>query len=187
VQVSTRAKALLGIVAIAATARLVDVALIGAGIATAAGTVVFAASMVMRSDHPPGVNGLEYLAIFSRPRGGPPSAVKDPSDRPFNFAAAAVDPTPVGSIGAHARGDAQFAMVGAELGFAWVREGTRVFAVRPGDTIERLGRVTAIVRRDGHWALMGDAGAVLLTSEYAEPTTDKSTRFARPMIFGNGK
>ena len=185
-KVSTRAKAVMGIAAIAGTARLVDFALIGAGVATAAGSAVFAVSMLMRSDHPVGVNGLEYLAIFSRPRGASPA--KDTSDRPFNFAAAAIDPTPVGSIGLGARGaEAPFALVGAELGFAWVREGTRVFAVRPGDTIARLGHITSIVRRDGHWSLVGDADAVLLTSEFTEPKSDKSTRFARPMIFGTGK
>jgi hypothetical protein len=78
-------------------------------------------------------------------------------------------------------------LVAAEFGFAWVREGTRIFSVRPGDLVPRLGRVGAIVRRDGRWILVGDAGAVLLSSVDPDPTTDPRAPFRREMIFGPGK
>jgi hypothetical protein len=167
---STRTKTLVGVIAFVVTARLVDVALVSAGFATALGSVVFAGAMLMRGNHAPNVNGLEYLAIFGRPGGAVRPSV-----------GVGVDPTPVGSIGG------ELSLVAAESGFAWVGDGSRVFAVRPGDSAPRLGRVGAIVHRDGRWSLLGDDGAVLLSREDPAPPADGHAPFTRQMIFGPGK
>jgi hypothetical protein len=132
----------------------------------------------MRGDHPPSVNGLEFLAIFGRPRG----PVK-PSEEPTP--ALGIDTTPIGSIGNVAPADARsYAVVAAQLDFAWVRQGARVFAVRPGDLVPGLGRVGAITLREGRWTLIGDAGATLLSSAEPRVATDARAPFARRMIFG---
>jgi hypothetical protein len=177
-----------GVILIAAAARLVDIALVGAGFATAAASVVFAGAMLMRGDHAPAINGLQYLAIFARPRG----AVKPTEDvapaRPVDFAGATIDPAPVGSIGAAApTAAAGYSLVAAQPDFAWIRDGERIFAVRPGDVAPRLGRVVAITRRDGRWILVGEGGVTLLSSGDPAPNADPRATFGRRMIFGPGK
>ncbi len=196
---SRRAKTLFGILAVAATARWVDVALVGAGVATAGGSVVFAGAMMMRGDHSPSVNGLEYLAIFARPNSGVRSSAEAPPASAPDFAGAAIDPAPVGSIGVvagtertpaeatGARAATHLALIAAEFGFAWVREGARIVSVRPGDSLPGLGRVSAIARREGRWTLVGDGGAVLLSSPDTPAAADARSPFARSMIFGPDK
>ena len=162
-------------------ARAVDVALIGSALAAAAGSAMFAGLMLMRSDSTPDVNGLEYLAIFAKPH-----SVAKPAEPPAPRAASAgIDMTPVGAI---ARGDdakaSRYAMVAAQSDFAWVRDGSRIFAVRPGDELPGLGHVDAIVSRGGRWLLIGNAGAPLLSSGGLELAGSPRAAFERRMIFG---
>ena len=188
-------------------ALLVDVALIGSSLVAAAGAVVFAGSMLVEGDHRPRVNGLQYLAIFAQPHGAAKSVPAPPapaqpvpipaagpvdmtpfgSINPVAPSHASIDPSPAGSIGAAApTGAASFALVSAHADLAWLRQGTRIFAVRPGDEIPSVGRVKEIAQRQGRWALLGADGGALLTGGAAEESEASSTRspFARPMIFG---
>ena len=47
----------------------VDIALFGAGVTTAAASVVFAVAMFARAGDAPMVNGLQYLGVFGQPHG----------------------------------------------------------------------------------------------------------------------
>lgn len=160
-----------------AAVRAVDLALIGATLATAVGTVGFAGYMTLRGDHEPHINGIEYLAIFAQPR-----HVSHPADKP------PVDMNPVGAIGRDDKTQvAGYSLVGAQASYAWLRSGDRIFAVRPGDDVEKLGHVAAIEQRDGRWALIDDKGAALIVSAFADLTPTGSVRFGKKMIFGDGK
>ncbi len=188
-------------------ALLVDVALVGSSLVAAAGAVVFAGSMLVEGDHRPKVNGLKYLAIFAQPHGAaksvpipqaPAQPLPIPAAGPIDMTPfgsissvapphARIDSVPAGSIGAAApTGAASFALVAAHADLAWLRQGVRIFAVRPGDEIPGVGRVKEIAQRQGHWALVGADGGALLTGGAAGEGDASSTRspFARPMIFG---
>jgi hypothetical protein len=169
-----------------AAARAVDIALVGSGLATAIGCVVFAGAMLTQGEHSPNVNGLEYLAIFARPHGAGQPAADEAPYRSRADARAPIDMTPVGSIGGAPASVAGYALVAAQPDFAWVREGSRIFAVRPGDELPRLGRVGAILQREGRWVLASDAGVTLMSSGGARAGLDAPARrpFARRMIFG---
>lgn len=175
-----RARAGLGILGALMAARAVDAVLVGSAVAAAAGSVVFAGLMLMQGDHPPNVNGLEYLAIFAKPH----SAAK-PVDQPTpNSAAVSLDMSPVGAITTNDNGKARgYVVVAAQLDFAWVREGSRIFSVRPGDEVPGLGHINAIVSRGGRWLLIGEAGAPLLASGGPELAASRPAPFARRMIF----
>ena len=87
-----------------------DFALVGAGAAIAFGSVAFAAAMFLQDNHTPRINGMQYLAIFAKPRG---TSRPNPADSPVVAAAAArrdadnaVDMTPTGSVPHDAAGAA---------------------------------------------------------------------------------
>lgn len=171
----------------------IDASLIGAGLAMAAGAVGFAGLMVAEGEHKPDVYGLKYLAIYAQPRKtakaagevGPSQAAPARSE---------IDMSPVGSIGPSAPTDARgaapaidvsgFALVSAQPGVAWLREGSRILAVRPGDVAPGLGRIVEIVQRDGRWFLIGDSGTALLSSEAPAVKDSARAPFTRRMIFG---
>ena len=180
-----------------------DAALVGAGLATAAGSIAFAAVMLAQGDHPPEIIGQKYLAIYAQPRRTarvPVSGIPGPSStRP---PPGAVDMSPVGAIGsatptdATPSGDATIptsasglTLVAARPGVAWLRDGSRIVAVSPGDSAPGFGRIAAIVQRDGRWYLLGDKGAALLSSEPTATKDSPSTDgpFNRRMIFGDDK
>ena len=155
-----------------AASRVTDMALIGAALATAVGAVAFAGYMTLGDVREPLINGMEHLAIFAQP-----SHPKNGSPK--------LDMTPIGAV-PHALKDntGGYALVGAQPQFAWLREGNRIFAVRPGDEVPRLGRVAAIERRNERWALVDDSGATLLVSAVAELAASDGGRFSKRMIFG---
>ena len=108
-------------------AKLVDVLLIGSSVAAAAGSVVFAGFMLMQGDHPPDVNGMQYLGIFAQPKGATKMAPGSQlgSGPP-------VDMSPVGAIGASpgaaapqaaAEPTGSYRIVSAQAGLAWLRQG----------------------------------------------------------------
>jgi hypothetical protein len=168
----------------------VDATLVGAGLATAAGAVVFAGVMVAEGDHKPDVYGMKYLAIYAQPRKAA-KATDDPGPSPEPAAADEIDMAPVGSIGTlppPPTDMGSFALVSAQPGVAWLREGTRIVAVRQGDVAPGLGRIVDIVQRDGHWFLIGDSGTTLLSRE-PPAAKDGPARapFNRRMIFGDDK
>ena len=154
-------------------ARIGDFALVGGSIAAAAGAVGFAGYMTLAAPRTPRVNGMQYLAIFAQP---------SRTERSPQPEARAIDLSPVGAVPhddkSHAAG---YAVVGAEPRFAWLREGNRIFAAHPGEDVPRLGRIAAIVLRDGRWTLVDDKGAVLIASAAIE-SSPGGGRFDKPMI-----
>jgi hypothetical protein len=170
--------ALLGAAFGLGVARFVDLALIGGSLATAVGAVGFAGYMTMSGEHRPYVNGMKYLAIFAQPS----HAARD-AGKP-----ATLDMNPVGAVAQDAETEvAGYGLVGAKTSYAWLRAGDRIFAVRPGDDVPRLGHVASIEKRDGRWALIGDKGAPLIVSPFAALEPAESRRFDRRMIFSDEK
>ena len=170
--------AALGIAAGFGAARLVDLALIGGSIATAASAVAFAGYMTLGGgDHPPLINGMEHLAIFAQPNHG----VKHGDTT-------SVDASPVGAlppeVKAHVEG---YSLVGAQKDFAWLREGNHIFSVHTGDTVPRLGRITSIEQRDGRWTLLDDKGNQLIAATKPDIPPPGTGRFDKPLIFGSGR
>jgi hypothetical protein len=131
---------------------------------------------------------MKYLAIYAQPRKTAKAA--DESGRSSGPAAGGeIDMAPVGSIGPPPPANmGTFALVSAQPGVAWLREGTRIVAIRQGDVAPGLGRIVDIVKRDGRWFLIGDSGTALLSRE-PPATKDGPARepFSRRMIFGDDK
>jgi hypothetical protein len=168
----------------------VDAALVGAGLATAAGAVAFAGIMVAEGDHKPDVYGMKYLAIYAQPRKTAKAAGETgPSSGPP--AGGEIDMAPVGSIGTPPPPPTDmgsFALVSAQPGVAWLREGTRIVAVRQGDVAPGLGRIVDILQRDGRWFLIGDSGTALLSREPPKAKDGPAREpFNRRMIFSDDK
>jgi hypothetical protein len=161
-------------------ARLADIALISGLLATAGGAVTFAGYMTMRGGQTPLINGMQYLAIFAQPSHPAPDAPRT------------LDMNPVGAIPRDTKDDAKilaggYALVGAKPTYAWLRQGNRIFAVRPGDDVPSLGHVAGIEQRDGRWTLVDDKGATLIVSALADLAPSEGGRFGKRMIFGEGK
>ncbi len=158
--------------------RLLDLALIGALVCTAAGAVAFAGYETLINDHMPKVNGMQYLAIFAQPNSHTNAAQGE----------AALDMAPVGALSRAApEQTAGYSLTGAQPGLAWLREGDRFFAVSPGDEVPRLGRVAAIEPRDGRWALIGERGETLIAGAAVEIADPTGGRFDKRMIFGDAR
>ncbi len=172
-----------------------DFALVGAGVAMAVGSIVFAGAMFLQYDHEPRINGLQYLAIFAKPRGSSrPALAESPPVAAASRRVAddALDMAPTGSI-AHGAADESAAaesyrIVAVEPGMAWLSNGSETRVVKPGEVAPGLGRVASIVKRNGRWALLDESGATLLTSDapQAKGLGNGHEPFARRMIFGEG-
>jgi hypothetical protein len=169
------------------TARLVDLALIGSGIAAAAGSAIFAGVMVMQNDHAPRVNGMKYLSVFAAPKGGvrqPAAATdvaQDGQEQP------GVDLSPVGAIPPAATTKSEdYSLVSARTDHAWVQAGSRIFAVHPGDVLPNLGKVASIEWGSGHWTLVGEKGEPLLISGDGLDLKNPQGAYAKPMILQDG-
>lgn len=177
------------------TTSLSDFALVGAGVAMAVGSVGFAGYMLLQNDHEPQVNGMQYLAIFAKPRGSSrPALAEAPAVAAASRRVAddGLDMAPTGSI-AHAAaggstGPEGYRIVAVEPGMAWLSNGPEIRVVKPGEVAPGLGRIASIVKRDGRWALIDEAGATLLTSDNPETKGlgAGDGPFARGMIFGAG-
>jgi hypothetical protein len=162
--------ALAGAFAGVAATRLLDLALIGGCLATAAGAVGFAGYMTMAGEHSPFINGMQYLAIFAQP------------SHPHRVG---VDMNPVGAIPPETKFRVGgYQLVGAEARFAWLREGDRIFAVHPGDDVPRLGKIGSVEQRDGRWTLLDPKGTALLVSSLIDLPPSAGGRFDKRMIFG---
>ena len=187
----------------------VDIALFGAGMTTAAATVVFAAAMFTRADDAPLVNGLQYLGVFGAPHGhvavvavaAPPpplaraAAPAAAATRIADAAPAAparadshqsIDMSPTGSIfhSGDTAADDPYRLVAVEPGMAWLRNSVETRVIKPGDVAPGLGRIAAIVERQGRWTLLDDSGAVLLAEEPPASPGPAVNPFSRRMIFG---
>jgi hypothetical protein len=67
---------------------------------------------------------------------------------------------------------------------AWLRNSVETRVIKPGDVAPGLGRIAAIVERQGRWTLLDDSGAVLLAEEPPASPGPAVNPFSRRMIFG---
>ncbi len=187
----------------------VDIALFGAGVTTAAASVVFAAAMFTHAGDAPMVNGLQYLGVFGQPHGhvaivatvGPaparaaapaPAATRGADERtaapPRAGSRQSIDRSPVGSIVRSGDDTAPVAdpyrLIAVEPGMAWLRNSVETRVIKTGDVAPGLGRVAAIVERLGRWTLLDDSGAVLLAADPPASPGAAVNPFSRRMIFG---
>jgi hypothetical protein len=187
----------------------VDIALFGVGVTTATASVVFATVMFTRAGDAPMVNGLQYLGVFGQPHGhvaivatvGPaparaaapvPAASKVADSRTATQGRAdshqSIDMSPTGSIvrsGDDATPDLDpYRLVAVEPGMAWLRNSVETRVIKTGDVAPGLGRVAAIVERQGRWTLLDDSGAVLLVADPPGAASAAVNPFSRRMIFG---
>jgi hypothetical protein len=167
-----------------------DIALMGAGVAAAGASVVFAGVMVVQADGGSRVNGIEYLAIFSRPNGiASPPAVAEPSPPEIGQRAGSseIDVAPTGSIRQAPRSvsapDDGFHIIRGQQDLVWMRRGGIIRAVRPGDVVPGLGRVGSIEQRRGGWALLDASGAILLASDATGKSGQRTNRLSDGLIF----
>jgi hypothetical protein len=184
-----------------------DIALFGFGVTTAAASVAFAAVMFARAGDAPMVNGMQYLGVFGQPHGhmavlasAEPARAAVPAPAATKVADAktaapahagprqSIDMSPTGSI---ARGgdDAPpvvdpYHLVAVEPGMAWLRNSVETRVIKTGDFAPGLGRVAAIVERQGRWTLLDESGATLLAADPPASPSAAVNPFSRRMIFG---
>lgn len=142
-----------------------EIVLRAVGTALASLSVGFAGYMLAYGDGKVRVYGMEHLAIFAQPR-GPGSAPDGVSPRPPP-AKKTVDMETTGSL-ALAEQLPTFTpppveIVAAQADRVWLRIDGAIRAAAPGDDVPNLGRISAIVPRDGGWAVLDGKGATLLT------------------------
>jgi hypothetical protein len=71
-------------------------------------------------------------------------------------------------------------IVAARADRVWLKIDGAIRAAAPGDSVVGVGRIGAIVARDGGWALLDEKGATLLT---VTKGANAAPLFARKMIF----
>jgi hypothetical protein len=157
-----------------------EIAIRAVATALAGLSVAFAGYMLAHGGERVRVNGIEHLAIFAQPRG----AV---ADKPLVLPALtdgtpALDMTTTGSFDASPRPPAPrpVEIVAARADRVWLSIDGVIRSAGPGDDLPRVGRIAAIVPRDGGWALVGDNGATLLT---VTKRANGASLFARGRIF----
>jgi hypothetical protein len=159
-----------------------DMALRAVGAATAGASMVFAGYMLAYGGGQIRVFGMEHLAIFAQPHGAViggmlPPAAPAPSD------GAVVDMGPTGSVGetvATPQPAARPEIVAARSDRVWLRIDGKIVAAAPGETVAGLGRIGAIVRRDGGWVVLDDNGTTLMT---LAGSAKGAALFTRRLIF----
>ena len=162
-----------------------EIALRAVGTALAGLSIAFAAYMLAYGGGKTRVNGMEYLEIFAQPRGAAvvAPAVQAPAPPPV-AGAPAVDLATTGSLADSASKAGQDArpveIVAARADRVWLKIDGAIRAAAPGDSVAGVGRIGAIVARDGGWVLLDDKGATLLTLARG---ANGASLFARKMIF----
>jgi hypothetical protein len=135
------------------------------GMALASTSAAFAIYMLAYGAGKTRINGMEHLAIFAQPRGAG-GAVRGPTLPPAD-GAPAVDMAATGSVAASASQAALEArpveIVAAEADRVWLKIDGAIRMAAPGDNVAGLGRIGAIVARNGGWVLLDDKGAELLS------------------------
>ena len=134
------------------------------GMALATLSMGFAVYMLAYGGGRTRVYGLEHLAIFAQPRGAEGGA-RGPA--PSADGVPAVDMSATGSLADFGGKAAPYSrpveIIGAEADRVWLRVDGAIRAAAPGDSVAGLGRIGAIVARDGGWVLLDDKGTQLLT------------------------
>ena len=152
------------------------------GMALASLSAAFAMYMLAYGAGKTRINGMEHLAIFAQPR-GPRGAVRGPTP-PSADTPTAVDMATTGSLAA-AVGQATLEarpieIVAAEADRVWLKIDGSIHMAAPGDDVAGLGRIGAIVARNGGWVLLDDRGAELLSVAKA---ANGASLFTRRRIF----
>jgi hypothetical protein len=140
-----------------------DIWVRAAGTALAAASIVFAGYMLAYGGGRIRVNGIEHLAIFAQPRGGSIGSATEVSQSEENEASAAkASSSPDGDEGASSEPQPT-KIVAARPDRVWLMIGGKIRSAGPRDDVPGVGRIGAIVRRDGGWALLDGNGTTLLT------------------------
>ena len=133
------------------------------GTALAGASILFAGYMVAFGEGKIRVNGMEHLAIFAQPRGQQPSDVaaiaRLPNDKPL-------DETRVSSVrrvkeSAPTPQPARIVAVRDDR--VWLLIGGSIRSAAPHDEVPGVGRIGAIIQREGGWDFVDDTGKTLLT------------------------
>ena len=158
-----------------------DIALRALGTALAGVSIAFAGYMLAYGGGKVRVLGMEHLAIFAQPRGPAIIAASPPSRRrERNRRRHGGD-----RIGRRTRAESARQRPGrrssprAAIGYGsgWTEKSS---PSRPARMFPGLGRIGAILRRDGGWMVLDDKGATLLT--LAGPANGAAL-FSRKLIF----
>ncbi len=158
-----------------------EVALRAIGTGLAGASIVFAGYMFAFGGGHVRVMGLEYLALFAQPRGSA-IAVSVPAPLPV-AAAIAVDTSPTGSLAdpqPTPQPPPRPEIVAARPGRIWLSTEGRIVAAGPGEEVAGLGRIGAIIQRDGGWAVLDDQGRTLRT---LPGRANGAVLFSRNLIF----
>jgi len=142
------------------------------GTALAGVSVVFAGYMLAFGEGKVRVNGMDHLAIFAQPRSG--------SEIKRQGAADALPGAVVEGGSGTAPAPRPARIVAAQPGRVWLMIGGAIRSAGPSDNVPGVGRIGAIVQRDGGWALLGDGGATLLSLAKEE---NGARLFSRGHIF----
>lgn len=126
------------------------------GLLLAVASAAFAAHMIGTADRRPEFAGIEHLAIFSRP-----SIIASRRVNGDRMSSASrdrgIDYSPVGALsaGGDTFGASAFRVLEASPESALIR-GPRgeILRVMKGDILAGVGRIDAIVRRRGRWAVV---------------------------------
>jgi hypothetical protein len=129
-------------------------------IGLAVASTAFAGYMIAHVERQPQFAGLEHLSIFSRPT---TAAALRAQERAASGQKNAVDFTPVGSIGESERDltSAGFVLLGVRGETAVIQTPSTIIRVSAGDVVDGLGRIVAIERRGGKWAVITPSGVIV--------------------------
>jgi len=159
-----------------------EVVIRAVGTALAGVSMAFAIYMLAYGGGKVRINGLEHLAIFAKPR-GEGGIVRSPTP-PSAGGAPQVDMGVTGSLAASAGKAASDArpveIVAAQADRVWLKVDGAIRTAAPGDSVAGLGRIGAIVARNGGWVLLDDKGAELLA---VAKGANGASLFARRRIF----
>ena len=158
-----------------------EVALRAVATALAGLSVAFAGYMLAYGGDTIRIIGMEHLAIFAQPRGAE-IATTEPVLPTLAEPRRLLDTTTTGSIDARSRPSPRrpVEIVAAREDRVWLRIDGDIRAAAPGDDVPRVGRIGAIVPREGGWAVLDDKGITLLT---VARRANGASMFARKRIF----
>ena len=135
------------------------------GMALASLSAAFAMYMLAYGAGKTRINGMEHLAIFAQPRGAR-NVVRDPA----RTSADVSKPLDMEATGSLAASTGQAAptprpveIVAAEADRVWLKIDGAIRTAAPGDIVAGLGRIGAIVARNGGWVVLDDKGAELVS------------------------
>jgi hypothetical protein len=161
-----------------------EIAIRAIGTALAGVSMAFAIYMLAYGGGKTRINGLEHLAIFAQPRGtagaAPPAGGPAP---PPVAGGASIDMAATGSLAAGGKAAPvarPVEIVAARADRVWLRIDGALLSAVPGDDVAGVGRIAAIVARDGGWALLDEKGATLLA---VTKDANGAALFARKRIF----